>query len=129
MRDAVGFVAEVLLYRLLTPVFGYFGFGLATTLAGIGVSAALFAMYHRRLGFPLRPLLLHLARVLPLALIAGVVAWGVARFLPAPGLLLPGLLGLVVAGGAGGAAYLGLALALRLPELNGVLARFGREGK
>ena len=45
------------------------------------------------------------------------------------GRLLPGLLGLTVAGGAGGAAYLGLALALRLPELNGVLARFGRGGK
>ena len=93
------------------------------------MGAALFARYRRRLGFPLRPLLLHLARVLPLALIAGVVAWGVARFLPAPGRLLPGLLGLVVAGGAGGASYLGLALALRLPELNGVLARFGRRGK
>lgn len=127
--SAVGFVAEVLLYRLLTPVFGYFGFGLATTLAGIGVGAALFAMYRRRLGFPLRPLLLHLARVLPLALVAGVVAWAVARVLPAPGRLLPGLLGLTVAGGAGGAVYLGLALALRLPELNGVLARFGRGGK
>ena len=127
--SAIGFVAEVLLYRLLTPIFGYFGFGLATTLTGIGVSVALFAMYRRRLGFPLRPLLLHLARVLPLALVAGVVAWGVARFLPAPGRLLPGLLGLVVAGGAGGAVYLGLALALRLPELNGVLARVGRKGK
>ncbi len=127
--SAVGFVAEVLLYRLLTPVFGYFGFGLATTLAGVGVSVALFALYRRRLGFPLRPLLLHLARVLPLAVVAGLVAWGVARVLPAPGRLLPGLLGLVVAGGAGGAAYLGLALALRLPELNGVLARVGRKRK
>jgi putative peptidoglycan lipid II flippase len=124
--SAVGFVAEVLLYRLLTPVFGYFGFGLATTLAGLGISVTLLAMYRRRLGFPLAPLLLHLVRVVPLAAVAGLVAWAVARFLPTPGRLLPGVLGLAVAGGAGGAVYLALALALRLPELNGVLGRFRR---
>ncbi|WP_424950210.1 murein biosynthesis integral membrane protein MurJ [Deinococcus sp.] len=126
--SAVGFVAEVLLYRLLTPTFGYFGFGLATTLAGLGISVALFAMYRRRLGFPLTPLLLHLAKIVPMAVVAGLVAWGVARVLPAPGRLLPGMLGLVVAGGAGGAVYLGLALAFRLPEVRGLLGRVRRRG-
>ncbi len=124
--SAIGFVAEVLMYRLLTPVFGYFGFGLSTTLAGLGISVALFAMYRRRLGFPLRPLLLHLAKVVPIAAVAGLVAWGVAHVMPAPGRLLPGMLGLVVAGGVGGVVYLALALALRLPELQGLMKRFRR---
>lgn len=126
--SAVGFVAEVLMYRLLTPVFGYFGFGLATTVVGIGISVTLMAMYRRRLGFPLAPLLLHLARVLPIAAVAGLAAWAVAHLLPVPGRLLPGMLGLVVAGGAGGVVYLVLALALRLPELQGLLGRFRRKG-
>ncbi|MGI8747569.1 MAG: murein biosynthesis integral membrane protein MurJ [Deinococcus sp.] len=124
--SAIGFVAEVLLYRLLTPRFGYFGFGLSTTLVGCAVAATLTWMYRRQLGFPLRPLLLHLARVVPAAVIAGLVAWGVSHLLPEPGHLLPGLTGLVVAGGAGGLAYLGLALALRLPELSGLLNRLRR---
>ena len=124
--SAIGFVAEVLGYRLLTPVFGYLGFGLATTAVGLLVSATLIGMYQRRLGFPLRPLLLHLARIVPIAVLAGLAAWGVARVLPAPGRLLPGLLGLFVAGGVGAAVYLALALALRLPELQGLLGRVRR---
>ncbi|WP_425145541.1 murein biosynthesis integral membrane protein MurJ [Deinococcus sp.] len=124
--SALGFVAEVLLYRLLTPVFGYFGFGLSTTVVGVLVSAALIAMYQRRLGFPLRALLLHLLRVVPMAAAAGLAAWGVAQLLPAPGHLLPGLLGLLVAGGVGGAVYLALGLALRMPEVGGLLGRLRR---
>ena len=124
--SAVGFVAEVLLYRLLTPIFGYFGFGLSTTIVGTLISITLIAMYQRRLGFPLRPLLLHLLKIVPIAALAGLAAWGVAHVLPAPGRFLPGLLGLFVAGGVGGAVYLALALALRLPELTGLLARVRR---
>ncbi|GGJ73657.1 murein biosynthesis integral membrane protein MurJ [Deinococcus aquiradiocola] len=124
--SAVGFVAEVLLYRVLTPAFGYFGFGLATTITGTVMSAVLFMMYRRRIGFALTPFMLHLARVLPIAAVAGLVAWRVAAFLPAPGRFLPGMLGLVVAGGAGGAVYLALAAALRLPELQGLMSRVRR---
>jgi putative peptidoglycan lipid II flippase len=128
--SAIGFVAEVLLYRVLTPVtaFGFLGFGLSTTIIGTLISATLIWMYHRRLGFPFRPLLLHLARVIPMAIAAGLVAWLVARFLPTPGRLLPGLLGLAVAGGAGGGMYLALAVALRLPEVTGLLSRVRRKG-
>ncbi|GGR04843.1 murein biosynthesis integral membrane protein MurJ [Deinococcus ruber] len=124
--SAVGFVAEVLGYRLLTPIFGYFGFGLSTTIVGILVGSTLILMYQRRLGFPLRPLLLHLLKIVPIAALAGLAAWGVSHVLPAPGSFLPGLLGLVVAGGVGGAVYLALALALRLPELQGLLKRVRR---
>lgn len=128
--SAIGFVAEVLLYRVLTPIstFGFLGFGLSTTLVGTLISITLIWMYNRRLSFPVRPLLLHLARVVPMAAVAGLVAWGVAHVLPTPGRLLPGLIGLVVAGGAGGVVYLGLALALRLPELQGVLGRVRKGG-
>ncbi|XBV87177.1 murein biosynthesis integral membrane protein MurJ [Deinococcus sonorensis KR-87] len=125
--SAVGFVLEVLLYRLLTPVFGFFGFGLATTISGVLVGLSLGLMYRRRLGFPVRALLAHLLRVLPIAALAGLAAYAVSRVLPAPGPIIPGLLGLALAGGVGGAVYLALALALRLPELRGLLRR-GRGG-
>ncbi|SEJ59719.1 putative peptidoglycan lipid II flippase [Deinococcus reticulitermitis] len=124
--SAIGFVLEVGLYRLLVPVLGLLGFGVSTAISGLLMSAALTAMYARHISFPWSAVGQHLARVLPLALLTGAVAWFVARFLPEPGSIVPGLIGLTVAGGAGLAAYLLGALALGLPEMGGILRRLRR---
>lgn len=124
--SAGGFVVEVLLYRLLVPRLGLVGFGLSTTVSGVLMSAALIGMYHLKLGFPTSAILAHLGRVVPLAVGAGIVAWLVSRLMPAPGFIVPGVLGLAVAGGVGLGVYLAGALALRMPEVAGVLRRFKR---
>lgn len=124
--SALSFFCEVGLYYLLIPRVGLYGLGIATTVMGCLTAAALIVLYRRQLSFPLGELLGHLARVLPLALVAGLVAWLVAHLLPAPGHLLSGLLGLALAGGLGLAAYLGLAVLLRVGEVRGLLNRLRR---
>lgn len=128
ITSAAGFVLEVGLYRLLVPPLGLLGFGVSTTLSGLAVTAALAFMYRRALGFPTREVAAHLGRVVPLAALAGAVAWVVSRlpFMPAPGFIVPGVVGLVVAGGAGLAVYLLGAVALRMPEVAGVMRRLRR---
>ncbi|RJF72994.1 murein biosynthesis integral membrane protein MurJ [Deinococcus cavernae] len=127
--SAVGFVLEVILYRLLVPPLGLLGFGVSTMISGLLMTAALILMYRRALGFPLRELTLHLLRVVPLAALAGLAAWAASRFLPfmpTPGFIVSGVVGGAVAGGVGLAVYLAGALALRLPEVSGVLRRLRR---
>lgn len=127
--SAVGFVVEVGLYRLLVPPLGLLGFGVSTAISGILMAGALALLYRRALGFPGREITRHLARVLPLSVLAGLVAWLALRFvpfIPAPGFIVPGLIGLSVAGGAGLVAYLLGALVLRMPEMGGLLRRLRR---
>lgn len=124
--SAAGFVLEVLLYRLLVPQLGLLGFGLSTTLSGVVIGGTLALLYRRALGFPGQAIAAHLARVVPLAALAGLAAWLVSRPLPDPGSILPGVLGLAVAGSVGLGVYLAGALALRLPEVAGVLRRLRR---
>ncbi|WP_216328526.1 murein biosynthesis integral membrane protein MurJ [Deinococcus aestuarii] len=124
--SAVGFLLEVALYRLLVPGLGFLGFGVSTTLSGLFMSGALIFLYRRTLGFPSRAVVSHLIRVVPLALVAGVVAWLVSRLMPAPGFVVPGVIGLAVAGGVGLGVYLAGALALRMPEVAGVVRRLRR---
>lgn len=126
--SAVGFVLEVALYRLLVPGLGLLGFGVSTAISGLLMTAALAFMYRRALGFPGREILVHLAKVVPLAVLAGLVAWLISRvpFMPAPGFIVGGAFGLAVAGGLGLGVYLLGALALRMPEVAGVLRRLGR---
>ncbi|PNY80670.1 murein biosynthesis integral membrane protein MurJ [Deinococcus koreensis] len=124
--SALGFVLEVGLYRLLVPPLGFLGFGVSTALSGLLMSGALIVLYRRALGFPGREVATHLLRVVPLSVLAGGVAWLVSRLMPAPGFIVPGVIGLSVAGGAGLAAYLAGALALRVPEVSGVLRRLRR---
>ncbi len=124
--SAVGFVLEVGLYRLLVPGLGLFGFGLSTTISGLLMAFALALMYQRSLGFPWQAVGEHLGRVVPLAMLAGLVAWAVSRFLPAPGFFVPGLLGLAVAGGAGLLVYLLGATLLKMPEMAGLRRRLRR---
>ncbi len=124
--SAVGFVLEVGLYRLLVPSLGLLGFGVSTALSGVLMAGALAWLYRRALGFPGREIARHLARVVPLSVVAGLLAWLVSRVMPAPGYIVPGVIGLAVAGGAGLAAYLAGALALRLPEVGGLLRRLRR---
>ncbi|GGO31004.1 murein biosynthesis integral membrane protein MurJ [Deinococcus humi] len=127
--SAVGFVVEVGLYRLVVPPLGLLGFGVSTALSGILMAGALAWLYRRALGFPGREVAAHLVRVLPLSVITGLVAWLALRFvpfIPAPGFIIPGLIGLSVAGGAGLAAYLLGALLLRMPEMGGLLRRLRR---
>ncbi|WP_261664731.1 murein biosynthesis integral membrane protein MurJ [Deinococcus sp. Marseille-Q6407] len=130
-RDAVvvsatGFVLEVVLYNALVPLIGFWGFGVSTAVSGVLMTAALLYLYRRAVPLPLDSLMSHLSRVLPLAVLAGALAWIIARFLPVPGPLLPSLVTLAVAGGLGLVAYLAGALLLRLPEVDGVLRRFRR---
>jgi len=130
-RDAVlistvSFVLEVALYYVLTPRLGYYGFGTATTIMGTVTAVALVTLYRRQLGFPVMQLVRHLTRVIPMAVAAGFAAWLVTHVLPAPGQIVAGLIGCAVAGGVGGVVYLGLAVALRMQELQGVLRRFRR---
>ncbi|WP_339097268.1 murein biosynthesis integral membrane protein MurJ [Deinococcus sp. VB343] len=124
--SAIGFVLEVGLYKVLVPLLGLFGFGLSTTLSGMLMACALAALYQRAVGFPWQAVSEHLAKVVPLAIVAGAVAWFISRWLPSPGFIVPGMVGLVVAGGAGLAVYLLGALALRMPEMNGLLRRLKR---
>ena len=83
-------------------------------------------MYRRTLAFPGQEVAAHLIRVVPLSVVAGLVAWLVSRVLPAPGFIVPGALGLAVAGGIGLGVYLAGALALRMPEMGGLLRRLRR---
>ncbi|MDV6373498.1 murein biosynthesis integral membrane protein MurJ [Deinococcus sp. ZS9-10] len=127
--SAVGFVLEVGLYRLLVPQLGLLGFGVSTAISGILMAGALALLYRRALGFPAREITRHLARVVPLAVLAGLVAWLALRFvpfIPAPGFIVPGIIGLGVAGGAGLLTYLLGALVLRMPEMSGLLRRLRR---
>lgn len=126
--SAASFVLEVGLYFVLArpEVLGLYGFGVASTLMGILTGAVLVWLSRREIDLSLRPLFAHLARVVPMAAAAGLVAWGVTRVLPAPGEPLPGLLGLIVAGSLGGAAYLALAVALKFSEVTTLLSRFRR---
>ncbi|BDP42474.1 lipid II flippase MurJ [Deinococcus aetherius] len=124
--SALGFVLEVALYRVFVPTFGLLGFGLSTTISGLIIGTALALLYRRALGFPTRAVASHLIRVVPLALVAGLVAWLVSRLMPAPGFVVPGVIGLAVAGGVGLGVYLAGALALGMPEVAGVLRRLRR---
>lgn len=126
--SAIGFVAEVGLYKLLVPKLGLLGFGISTTLSGLLLFAALAVMYRRALGFPGREIGGHLLRVVPLAAVAGLAAFVVSKipFMPQPGVLLPGLIGLALCGGVGLAVYLLGALLLRMPEMGGLLRRLRR---
>ena len=130
--SAAGFLLEVGLYNLLVPGLGLLGFGVATTIAGMLVGLALIYLYGRQLGFSVPALALHVARVVGLAVIAGLVAALVAFAFPAagPGKLLLSLLVLFLAGGAGLVSYFGLAALLDIGEargfLSGVRRRLGR---
>lgn len=126
--SAVGFVLEVVLYRLLVPRVGLLGFGVSTMISGLLMTAALALMYRRALGFPGREIVTHLVKVVPLALVAGLVAWLISRlpFLPAPGYIVPGVIGLALAGIAGLGVYFVGAVAMRMPEVAGVMRRLGR---
>lgn len=125
--SAIGFVLEVGLYRLLVPGLGLIGFGLSTTISGLLMTAALIVLYRRAVGFPGREVTGHLLRVVPLAAVAGGVAWLIARAVPIePGFILTSIPVLALAGGVGLAVYLGGALALKLPEVAAITRRLKR---
>ncbi|RTR27798.1 murein biosynthesis integral membrane protein MurJ [Deinococcus radiophilus] len=124
--SAVGFVLEVVLYNALVPVIGFWGFGVSTAISGVLMTLALIWMYRRAVPLPLSPLLNHLGRAVPLAGLAGLTAWVVSLLLPDAGPLLPSLLVLAVAGGLGLAVYLGGAVLLKMPEVDGVTRRLRR---
>lgn len=124
--SAIGFVLEVGLYRLLVPHIGLLGFGISTAISGVLMTAALVYMYRRALGFPGREVVAHLIKVVPLAAVAGLVAWLITFILPRPGFIVPGAFGLALAGGVGLAVYLLGAMALRMPEVAGILRRLRR---
>ena len=124
--SAIGFVVEVGLYKLLVPVLHLRGFGVSTALSGLLMTAALAFMYRRALGFPSREVFSHLIKVVPLALLSGLVAWLLSKLMPAPGFIVPGVIGMTIAGGFGLAVYLIGALALRMPEMGGLLRRLRR---
>lgn len=124
--STVGFVLEVGLYKLLVPSLGLRGFGVSTALSGILMAGALLYRYRQLLGFPTREVAGHLAKVLPLSLVAGVIAWLLMRLMPQPGFIVPGVIGLSVAGGLGLGAFLAGALILRMPEMAGLRRRVQR---
>ena len=98
-------------------------------ISGLLMTAALIFMYRRALGFPSREVFVHLLKVVPLAVLAGLVAWVVARFfpfMPTPGFIVNGVIGGAIAGGVGLAVYLLGAIALRMPEVAGVMRRLRR---
>lgn len=124
--SAIGFVAEVGLYSFLVPKLGLLGFGISTTLSGILIAGALAFMYRRTLGFPAREVISHLAKVVPLAVLSGLVAWEVSKFMPQPGFILNGLIGLAIAGGIGMSIYIIGAILLKMPEVSVITRRLKR---
>lgn len=126
--SAIGFMIEVGLYRLLVPQLGLMGFGVSTTLSGLLMTVALVTRYQPS-GFPIRELGAHLVKVLPLSALAGALAWWVVGWLPAAGYIVPGVVGLSVAGGAGLMVYMLGALLLKMPEVGGILRRVKRSGR
>ncbi len=130
--SAVGFLFEVTLYNLIVPRWGLIGFGVSTTIAGVLVGLALIYLYGRQLGFSVPQLALHLARVVGLSAVAGLIAKFVSLPFapPGPGHLPLSLAVLALAGGAGLASYLGLAAAFNVGQarglLSGVRRRMGR---
>ncbi len=124
--SATSFLCEVGLYYVLTPRLGLYGFGVASSTMGVVTLVVLTSLYHRALGFPFAALGQHLARVVPMAAVAGAAALLVTRVLPAPGSPLAGVLGGALGGGVGLAVYLALAVALRVGEVDTLVKRFRR---
>lgn len=123
--SVAGFLVNTGLYVALAPL-GFAALNAATALTGLGVVGIYAALLHRQVGLPLTELGGHLARVVGAAVLAGLVAALVAGLLPPERGALQSLARLAVAGGLGGAVYLGLAAVLRLPELAGLARRLRR---
>lgn len=102
--------------------------GLAwSTAACAAIQAILLAALCRRHVRPIAdaPLLRSVARTLVITAIMALGVWGVQAMLPAPGTWLQMLVNLLCAVGAGAAIVLGLAAALRMPELRWAIGRQG----
>ncbi len=126
--SAAGFLLEVLLYNLFVPRVGLIGFGVSTTISGVVVGLALIYLYGRQLGFSLPRTAPHLAQVVGLAAIAGLVAKLISLPLPAPGphQLLLSVAALALCGGVGLGVYFGLAALLGVGEARAFLGSLRR---
>jgi putative peptidoglycan lipid II flippase len=128
--SVVGMVANVGLNVTLYPVLGFKGVALGTSLAAGANFAVLAVAWKRRHGALEGPgIVRHLARVLAASAALALVAWGTARglaaVLPPRGLGRQLALGLLPVA-AGGFAYLAAAKALRIPELDELVATLRR---
>jgi putative peptidoglycan lipid II flippase len=129
LGSVLGMASNVALNAALYPVLGYRGVALGTALAATANFAVLGVAWRRHGGLREAGLVPHLARValacVPLA-VAAWAAWrGLDRLLPAGGLPRQLALGLVPVA-AGAAAYLAAARALRIGELDELLAALRR---
>lgn len=120
---SLGALLDILLYALLTPKLGVFGFGVATTLSSSLVTFAL--MVYSTLQIKMRHgnLLRYLGQIVAVSIPAGLTAKAVSLLLPQAGTLVSGVVACFVAGGLGSAVYVFLCLALRIPEAQRMLAR------
>jgi putative peptidoglycan lipid II flippase len=129
LGSVLGMASNVALNAALYPVLGYRGVALGTALAATANFAVLGLAWRRHGGLREARLLPHLARVaaacVPLALAAWAAWRGLDRLLPGAGLPRQLALGLVPVA-AGAAAYLAAARALRIAELDELLAALRR---
>jgi putative peptidoglycan lipid II flippase len=129
LGSVLGMASNVALNAALYPVLGYRGVALGTALAATANFAVLGLAWRRHGGLRGAGLLPHLARVVaacvPLALAAWAAWRGLDRLLPAGGLSRQLAVGLAPVA-AGAAAYLAAARALRIRELDELLAALRR---
>lgn len=124
--SSAGFLVEILLYNLLVPQLGLFGFGLSTTISGILMTIALIVMYRRALGFYTKEVLVHLIKVCGIAAVAGVISWLAVSRLPEPGTFVNGVIGLLIGGMSGMSVYYMFSSLLGIQELSLITKRFKR---
>ena len=117
---------QAALYVLLAPVFGIEGLSWATAAVAWLQAAVFLGLVARREGIDVGSFLRFGVLVWLAAGAAVGAGWLAAAAVPVPAGWIGYLLTALIGGGVAVAAYSGLALALRLPEVEAVGRRFGR---
>jgi putative peptidoglycan lipid II flippase len=98
----------------------------ATVIAGVLIVGLYFWRLSRLVGFADKKLVGHTVKVFSAALVAGAAMYAVDRLIPSTRGFVNGAIHVVVAGGVGGAVYLGLCIAMRVQEVQSLTKRFSR---
>ena len=98
----------------------------ATVIAGVLIVGFYFWRLHKLVGFDDKKLVGHTVKVFAAAGIAGLVMYGVSHLIPSTRGFVNGAIHVALAGGAGGAVYLGLCMAFKVQEVSSITKRILR---